>query len=1021
MHTISKNFEVFFTKRVNSFIKRIKCHVLADKAALNGSYRHLGDYTDFQSAIAGDYSELKEGQELAKTWEASMIHLTGAVPSEWRGKRVVAELDFNAEGFVFDANGKTIQGITNCSVFDFEFSRDLVTISESASGGESVELYIEASTVQPWGIKPAEYPDTEPDDPDRYGVGKVIAHRFRLRVFDQEIFDLLMDTEVLFDLYTSLPEASVRRAQILHGINQAIDVYGEGRGDANAARAILKPYLEAPANASAISTATVGHAHIDTAWLWPIRETVRKSARTFANQLRLMEKYPDYVFGASQPQHYQMIKDHFPDLYEEIKAAHKRGQWELQGGMWVEADCNLISGESMVRQFLHGKNFFMDEFGEDVRNLWIPDVFGYSAAMPQIMQLSGVDTFLTQKISWSQFTDFPYHTFNWRGIDGSEVLTHFPPANTYNANLRSSQTNHAQEHFKEKHFLPEFITLFGVGDGGGGPREDFIEYGKRQANLEGAAKIHFDSAQNFFDRLQTHREKLPVWHGELYLEYHRGTYTTQAQVKRKNRLLEQRMRELEMLYSLAGHENYPRETFDDMWKQILVNQFHDIIPGSSINIVYEETNKQYDDLLDQCDQLQDAFAEKVMNADADSLSLFNSLSNTYNGEIILPEGWRGVEGHATQIENDRCVLNIEIPALSTVVLKKANDAASLSTVTELVLENDLIRYEFNPDGQLISAYDKEIEREVLEQGQVGNVFSLYHDRPLNYDAWDIDIYYENEFTASASAVMAPVVQQGPVRSRLNVELAVGDSKITQQISLPHGTKRLDFDTTVDWREKHEMLRVAFPVDVHVDHAKFDIQYGYTQRPTHRNTDWDIARFEVCAHKWVDLSDSGYGVALLNNCKYGHKLFNNVIDLCVLRSPTWPDPEADTGVHHLRYAFLPHADDLVHADVQREAHNFNQVPVQFAGYANDLTGLPISASSNDVHVAVIKQAEKENAWIVRLVEEKGKHSKIDLSLAQSAEVHVCDLMEWHDKEALPHDGNLSLRLKPFEIRTLKIKA
>ena len=406
-HTINDNFKVFYESRARNFRDRLKKHVLGAQVALNASYRHLGDYKGFADAISGDYKPLKQGEEIAATWEVAMVKIEGQVPADWKGQRVVAELDFNAEGLVFDPSGRPLQGITNESVFDIEFSRDLLTIAESADGGETVELYIEASTVKPWGITPARYPDTEPEDPERYGKGAVVARRFRLRVFDQEIFDLLMDFEVLYDLLGSLPEQSVRRSQLVHGLSQAIDVYGEARGDAAAARAVLKPYLDAPAHASAISTAAVGHAHIDTAWLWPIRETVRKSARTFANQLRLMERYPDYVFGASQPQHYQMIKDNFPGLYEEIKEAHKRGQWELQGAMWVEADCNLISGESMVRQFIHGKNFFMDEFGEDVQNLWIPDVFGYSAAMPQIMQRAGVDTFLTQKISWSQFTDFP--------------------------------------------------------------------------------------------------------------------------------------------------------------------------------------------------------------------------------------------------------------------------------------------------------------------------------------------------------------------------------------------------------------------------------------------------------------------------------------------------------------------------------------------------------------------------------------------------------------------------------------
>lgn len=1018
MQTINARFRNFNMQRARKFKQRLKQHVLADTAPLQGSFRHLADYHSFQDAIAGDFVPMQQGQELAATWEVAMVHLQGEVPEAWAGKRVVAELDFNAEGLLLDPQGLPLQGITNESVFDREFSRDLYTVTEKASGKETVDLYLEASTVRPWGITPVQYPDTEPDDPERYGKGAVQAKRFRLRVFDQKIFDVLMDVEVLLDLTEVLADDHVRKAQLIHGLGKAADVYGEGRGDAAAARAVLKPYLDAGACDSALHTTAVGHAHIDTAWLWPIRETVRKSARTFASQLNLCERYPDYVFGASQPQHYQMVKDEFPELYARIKEAHKRGQWELQGGMWVEADCNLISGESMVRQFVHGKNYFMDEFGEDVKNLWIPDVFGYSAAMPQIMQQAGVDTFLTQKISWSQWTDFPYTTFNWRGIDGSEVLTHFPPANTYNANLRSSLMHKSEKQFKEKHYLPEFITLFGVGDGGGGPREDFIEFGRRQASLEGTPKLAFGSAKDFFERLHQHSSELPVWHGELYLAYHRGTYTTQAQVKRKNRLLEMRMRELEMLYTLGDCTSYPQEQFDAMWKIILVNQFHDIIPGSSIHMVYEETNRQYDELLDRCDALQQRFAEQQLSADSNKLTLFNSLSDTWSGEIALPEGWQGARDYTAQQEGEQTIVTLEIPAMSFVTLERSDDATVLTAADDLVLENELIRYEFNSNGQLTRAWDKECQRDVLT-GEAANVFSLYHDRPVNYDAWDIDIFYEEALTATAAASKAEALGSGAVRSGLRFDLCIGASTLSQQIYLPTNSKRLDFFTSVDWREKHQMLRVAFPIDVQAESASFDIQYGYTTRPTHRNTEWDISRFEVCAHKWADLSDAGYGVALLNNCKYGHKVFNNVIDLCVLRSPTWPDPDADIGVHELRYAFYPHSGTMAQSDVQKQAFNLNQQPVQFIGQTADEQMLPARLDSDEIHLAALKKAEKEDCWIVRVVEMKGKRSQGDLRIPSGSQLRTCDLMEWQTGDHIDHHGSHLLQLKPFEIRTFKL--
>ncbi|MBR2905275.1 MAG: alpha-mannosidase, partial [Lentisphaeria bacterium] len=529
--------------------------------------------------------------------------------------------------------------------------------------------------------------------------------------------------------------------------------------NAEKCRDVLKEILSYPAIKSAHTAYAVGHAHIDVGWLWQVRESIRKAARTFASQLRLMEEYPDYVFGASQAQLYSFVKEHYPELFEEIKKRVREGRWEIQGGMWVEADGNLISGESMVRQFLHGKNFFMDEFGFDVKNLWLPDVFGYSAAMPQIIKKSGCDYFLTQKLSWSQINTFPHNTFIWQGIDGSSVLTHFPPENNYASKLAPSLLMVAQSRFKENGFLDHFLSLFGVGDGGGGPSDEMLEMGNREKNWEFTPKVKFSRADHFFEKLSKDAGKLEKWTGELYLEYHRGTLTSQARTKRGNRKCEQMLAATEFILSHLPLTKYPLKELDQCWKTLLLNQFHDIIPGSSISEVYEQTEKDHAHILEKCRQLLTKNAKNLFKKDENALLLVNTLSSSYNNCIELPASWldycitdENGEKVMVQKEKDKLIASVNLPGNSFTTLykgkKKKEKDCFISGEEEKrknihpVLENDLIRYEFTMDGELKSAFDKEEKRELLSAP--GNILSLYHDRPNSYEAWDIDLYYPKE-------------------------------------------------------------------------------------------------------------------------------------------------------------------------------------------------------------------------------------------------------------------------------------
>ena len=1019
--------EALYFQRVQNVQKRLERRLLTAWVPFEAEVFTSDEPVPFDQRLDHEYKPISEGELWGTSWQCCWFKLTGTVPAEWAGREVVALIQIGGEGLLFLPDGTVLQGVSDGStVFGHDFDRSIVRLTDSAKGGEAIELWLDGACNAIFGIVPesvsaGHYTDEHLGEPEAQGSRNAHADRLRLAIFDRPTWELVSDLRVLISLYQSLPEKSVRRAKIIKAMTDSVACLGRDESDIAGAREALKDVMASPANASAIPVRAVGHAHIDTAWLWPLRESIRKCGRTFSNQLRMIEHYPGYIFGASAAQHYQYTKDHYPELYERVKQAVADGTWEVQGGMWVESDTNVPSGESLVRQFLHGKNFFMDEFGLDIDNLWIPDVFGYSGALPQIMVQSGVDTFLTQKLSWNQFNTFPHNTFMWEGIDGSRILTHFPPENTYNSFLTPQSLNTAQERFAEKAFINEIMSLFGVGDGGGGPREDMVENALRQKNLEGSPPVSFGKASDFFAELQEHKDELKTWVGELYFELHRGTLTSQAYVKRCNRLLEKRLRELEMLWASHSLADYPLTEFDAIWKTVLLHQFHDIIPGSSINRVYRETHEAYDSALAQCSELESRFASASLKPAADSLTFFNSLAVPYRGVVGLPDGWEAVDGAATQQEPGGAVALVDVPALGHLELKRSEGSTVRGDDDEgLVLENDLVRYAFKPDGTISSIRDKEAGREVVTKG-AGNVISLYHDRPANWDAWDVDRYYRDEFIQHPDVTKIEKVANGPVRSGLRIESSLGDSSMTQDVHLTAGSKRLDFETVVDWKERHRILRVGFDVDIRSEQATYDIQFGHLQRPTHMNTSWDMARFEVPAQHYADLSDHDYGAALLNNCKYAYDVDGSKLELTLLRAPTWPDPEADQGVHHFTYAFLPHIGSHADCDVQLHAQWLNHPPVAFDGFGWGDAQVPLRIESDTVRLEAFKKAEKEDSYIVRLVERGGRHGRAVLSPhGGQAELVETNLLEWTDGEAIDFAGPVELEFSPFQIRSFKLK-
>jgi alpha-mannosidase len=755
--------------------------------------------------------------------------------------------------------------------------------------------------------------------------------------------------------------------------------------------------------------------HLDLAWLWPIRETIRKGARTFSTALALMDRYPDYVFGASQPQLYQWMKDRYPDLYARIRERVDQGRWEAQGASWVEGDVNLAGGESWVRQLLHGTRFFRDEFGVDARVAWLPDNFGFPASLPQVLKKSGVDYFLTIKLSWNTTTRFPRHSFIWQGLDGSEILAHMPPEGTYNSAALPHSVRSVETSYEHKDVSEHAMLLFGIGDGGGGPGEEHLERLARMANLEGLPPVRQERSSEFFARLQAESADLPTWEGELYLERHQGTYTTQGRTKRFNRKLEILLHDLEWISvlarALAGHP-YPSEALDPIWKEALLYQFHDILPGTSIGRVYEETGVRYGILTREAEDLIGHAAKAIGDSiDGSSLArpvlVLNSLPWTRSQWVKLGDEWQFVS---------------DVPSMGYALIDwKPRDATGKVLVARQDrLESDILRIDFGDDGRVVSVFDKQDQRQAINSSG-GNRLIAYDD---DGDAWDFPAAYRRGRQRQCVLESAAARIDGPT-AILRQRYRLGESRVDQEIVLTAGSRTVEFRTQVDWQESHTMLRTAFPLGIRASEAACDIQFGVVERSTHRNTSWDQARDEICAHKWVDLSQLDYGVALLNDCKYGHRISGSTLDLSLLRSPTWPDPSADRGRHAFTYALYPHAGNHATGRVPQAAYELN-VPLRTVELSRPPRGTrarslsAFSVEGEGVMLETVKQAENGSDVVLRLYEWAGGAANVMVrSQLPVRQAWVSGLMERKPEPVAVAGNAVELRLNPFEIVTLGI--
>ncbi|MDT0388106.1 alpha-mannosidase [Streptomyces dubilierae] len=972
-----------------------------------------GEPVPFEEAAAASYEPFTMGTPWGPPWGTTWFRMRGQVPEAWAGRRVEAVIDLGftgdwpgnqAEALVHRTDGTPLKAVNPLNQY--------VAIAHPAQGGETVDYLVEA----------ASNPDILADNfakptplGDKRTAGDAPLYTFRsadIAVLDEEVWHLDLDVQVLRELMLELGAHDPRRHEIAHALDRAMDLLDldDVSGSAAAVREALKPVLSRPAHASAHTVSGVGHAHIDSAWLWPIRETKRKTSRTFSNVTSLADEYEDFVFACSQAQQYEWVRDHYPKVWARIQEAVKKGQWAPVGGMWVESDGNLPGGEAVARQFVHGKRFFMDHFGIETKGVWLPDSFGYNAAYPQIAKLAGNEWFLTQKISWNQTNTFPHHTFWWEGIDGTRIFTHFPPVDTYNARFSGEEMSRAVRNYQEKGGASRSLAPFGWGDGGGGPTREIMERARRLANLEGSAKVVVEHPDDFFAKARAEYPDAPVWVGELYLELHRATYTSQARTKQGNRRSEHLLREAELWATTAALHapgySYPYEKLDRLWKTVLLHQFHDILPGSSIAWVHREAEAEYARVAEELHALT---AEALAALGAGGPRVFNA------GPCDRAEVIRTADG---------APVYVQVAANGSAPLGDARPPHPV-TVDGRTLANGLVRVEVAEDGTLASVYDLRAGREVL--AEPGNLLRLHTDLPNYWDAWDIDEHYKNRYTDLLDASSVTVVEQDPLLGAIRVERDFGKgSRITQTITLRAGSPRIDIETDIDWHETEKILKAAFPVDIRAAHSSAEIQFGHVQRPTHTNTSWEAARFEVSGHRWVHIGEPGYGVAVINDSTYGHDVSRTVredggttttVRLSLVRAPRIPDPEADQGRHRFTYALLPSARI---EDAVAEGYALN-LPLRVA----DAAGAPrpvVSVEGEGVTVEAVKLADDTSGdVVVRLYESRGGRATGVLRTGfPPAGAQITDLLERPLQDAdLTGDG-VAVALRPFQILTLRLR-
>ncbi len=1031
-------------RKIDRRIAEIKEYRYRDRETIEYFLTKEDDGKEVNPKVPTVFDE-KERILLGERWSGRdrylWLHRKLKIKEEWKGKQIVALFDFGKTGSGHNSgfesllflNGEMYQGVDS--------NHKEVFLSDSHCGTQ-VDV-----TLRLWsGLEGGGIPQIQEHKIQQAEIGWL----------DEEVDDFYYTASTIYQTVEQLGENDPIRVDLLQSLDKAIKEIDWSDTESEdfyqsiyRANKQLNDDIDRMQKTTDVQVICIGHTHIDMAWLWRLKHTKEKAGRSFSTVIRLMERYPEYIFLQTQPQLYEYVKDNFPELYNRIKEKVKEGRWETDGAMWVEADCNLTSGESLTRQILLGSKFFQEEFGKETEYLWLPDVFGYSWALPQILKKSGITMFMTTKISWNQYNRMPHDTFWWRGIDGSEILTHFitTPSKTtsndnvyytYNGEINPFAVQGIWNTYRDKNVNKELLLSYGYGDGGGGVNRDMLEYRRRIDKIPALPHCKTGTAKEYFRRLketvQNTEEYVHTWDGELYLEYHRGTYTSQAYNKKMNRKMEYLYRYAEWLTTLKGiveHnlEKANQETLTKGWKELLTHQFHDIIPGSSIREVYEDSKVNYEYIEKIGNDIKKDALESFIIDDETCYTIINDGVKTEKGIVEfsdIEESFVDEDGKILPCQREKnkmYVLVDQIKGNGFTKLYKTNEKSEVEKSPFVwenhTLETPFYHIVFNEYGQIETLFDKEMEREVIEHGKCGNVFQVFEDKPIHYDAWDIDLFYQQKMKEVTNCTKIELVEQGALYLKLRFQWTFSHSTINQELIVYAHSKRIDFDTTVDYHEQYQLLKVAFPVAIRSTSATYDIQYGNVKRPTHWNTSWDQARFESVAHRFVDLSEYDYGVALLNDCKYGHDIKDNTIRLSLIKTAKYPDYMQDQGIHQFRYALFPHKDDFVKAGIVEEAHRFNQPYVVVKGKIKAPFEQCLSFENGKVEFDAMKKSEDGTKVVVRFHEYAGSSSTVKIKTG-------FDWKQWQEGDLRerpieePRTDEIVVPIKPYEIKTILIQ-
>ncbi len=999
----------------------------------------------FEEAQNLAYEPVQSGFTWGNTWEYCWFRSKIELDERASGQRIVLDLKPGGESTLF-VNGRAF-GTYRAPWLrvPHQFMEDNF-LTAKAEGNETYDFVMETYAGHYYPECPDGGCTTGPvlpgtyEDPLKEGERRVLG-KSTYGIWNEDAYQLYMDVDTLSRLLEVIPPESLRHAKIEEALEKfTLIVDFEQDRDARTAsyreaRKMLRPILEAKNGTTDPTFYAIGNSHLDLAWLWPMAETYRKTARTFGAQLRLMDEYPEYRYLQSQPASYEMCRKYYPELFERILEAIRKGQWIADGAMWVEPDTNMASGEALVRQLLYGRAYYRDVLGVDSTILWLPDTFGYTGALPQILQGCGVKYLVTQKIFWSynEGDQFPYHYFTWEGIDGTDVTAFLPTSYTYQTD--PTEIAKVWKGRVQERDLDAFLLPFGYGDGGGGPTRDHIEYMLREENLEGLPKVRPADPLTFFKEMEEEGGPVNTYTGELYFSAHRGTYTSQAKVKKNNRLAELALRDMEIWGSAARRLKdaaYDTQEAGDLWKELLLHQFHDILPGSSIARVYVEAEKRVGDLIDTVNEKTASALSQLAGAPDDTAyTFFNSLSHARTALTEVPDvfadGAVTADGQAVPVQKDAdgtVKALISVPSVGAVTLLPAHQEAApegaivKETADGYQMENEILSVKIDASGEITSFVRKDSGRE-FAAGRM-NHFRMFKDVPRLFDAWDIDSNYIDQEVPAAEDVQTKILSEGGLEAVLLVCGKIGESSFEQKIRLAKGASRVEFETTVDWKELHRLLKVSFPAAVYAENGINEMQFGYVQRPTKRSTLYDQDRFEVCNHRYSALCDGSHGVAVLNDCKYGISMEDNDLELTLLRAAASPEMRADNRVHTFTYAFTAWEGDFTASDVADQGYDLN-VPLKAAKGRLDAPVSLVNIEKPNVILEAMKCAEDGSGdLILRFYESKKAAVKTSVSTFADGRVWLCDMEENRQEEIPAESGSFDLDFRAFEIKTVRIE-